>query len=72
MIGAIWEDVKYAGRSLRRTPGFTAAAVVTLALGMGANTTIFTLLDAVLFKPLPVSRPHELVSAIPASSRGTR
>jgi len=60
MITSTWQDVTYAVRSLRRTPGFTAAAIVTLALGMGANATIFTLLDAVLFKPLPVSRPDEL------------
>ena len=62
MIGTLWQDVKYAARSLRHTPGFTAAAIVTLALGMGANATIFTLLDAVLFKPLPVSRPDELLT----------
>ena len=74
--------MKFAARSLRRTPGFTAAAVVTLALGIGANATIFTLLDAVLFKPLPVSRPNELVAlyenapdaapdALPDSAGGT-
>ena len=62
MMDTLWQDVKYAARSLRRTPGFTIAAIVTLALGMGANSTIFTLLDAVLFKPLPVSRPGELVT----------
>jgi len=62
MIDTLWQDVKYAVRSLRHTPGFTAAAIVTLALGMGANATIFTLLDAVLFKPLPVSRPDELLT----------
>ena len=60
MIDTLWQDLKYAARSLRRTPGFTVAAIVTLALGIGANATIFTLLDAVLFKPLPVSRPGEL------------
>ena len=62
MLDALFQDVKYAARSLRRTPGFTAAAIMTLALGMGANATIFTLLDAVLFKPLPVSRPDELLT----------
>ena len=62
MIDTLWQDVKYGARSLRRTPGFTAAAIVTLALGMGANATIFTLLDAVLFKPLPVSQPDELLT----------
>ena len=62
MLDTLIQDVKYAARSLRHTPGFTAAAIVTLALGMGANATIFTLLDAVLFKPLPVSRPDELLT----------
>ncbi len=62
MVDALIQDVTYAARSLRRTPGFTAAAIVTLALGMGANATIFTLLDAVLFKPLPVSHPEELLT----------
>ncbi len=56
------QDVRYGVRSLRRTPGFTLAAVLTLALGIGANTTIFTLLDAVVFKPLPVPAAHELVT----------
>ena len=56
------QDVRYAVRSLRRTPSFTLAVVVTLALGIGANTAIFTLLDAVMFKPLPLPAPHELVT----------
>src|SRR4051812_7099492 len=54
-------DVQYAARSLRRTPGFAAVAVLTLALGIGANVTIFTLLDAVVLKPLPVPAASELV-----------
>ena len=54
----------YAARSLRRTPGFAAAAIVTLALGIGANTAIFTLLDAVMFKPLNVPAPDDLVASI--------
>jgi predicted permease len=72
------QDIRYAARSLRRTPGFTVAAVVTLALGIGANTTIFTLLDAVIFKPLQVPAAHELVTlyenapeGVPDSTGGT-
>jgi predicted permease len=55
-------DVQYATRTLRQTPGFTAVALLTLALGIGANVTIFTLLDAVVLKPLPVPAANELVA----------
>src|SRR5262249_57652982 len=56
------QDLRYAGRTLRKNPAFTLAAVLSLALGIGANTAIFTLLDAVVFKPLPVPAPSELVT----------
>ncbi|HUG55374.1 MAG TPA: ABC transporter permease, partial [Vicinamibacteria bacterium] len=55
-----WRDVRYGVRSLARTPGFTAAAVVALALGMGATTAIFTVVDAVLLRPLPYRDPESL------------
>jgi predicted permease len=61
-LDVLLKDVRYGARSLRRTPGFTIAAIVTLALGIGANSTIFTLLDAVILKALPVPAPHELVT----------
>jgi macrolide transport system ATP-binding/permease protein len=54
------DDLKYAFRRLWQQPGFTITAVLTLALGLGANTAIFTLLQAVIYRPLPVSRPAEL------------
>jgi len=54
---SIIQDLKHAARALRNTPTFTAAAVATLALGIGANTAIFQLLDAVRLRSLPASHP---------------
>jgi predicted permease len=58
---SICRDVRYAVRTLRKSPGFAAVSVLTLALGIGATTAIFSLLDAVLLKSLPVTNPEELV-----------
>ena len=60
-LDEIGRDIRYAFRMLTRNPGFSAVVVVTLALGIGANTAIFSLIDALMLRSLPVRNPHELV-----------
>src|SRR5581483_2513838 len=60
-LDSFWADVRYALRQIRKSPAFAATAVLTLALGIGANTAIFSLMNAVMFRFLPVQTPKELV-----------
>src|SRR6202162_3383603 len=57
----IWQDLCYAARGLRKNPGFTAVVMFSLALGIGANSTIFSVLNAVMFRPLPYEQPDQLM-----------
>jgi putative ABC transport system permease protein len=61
MPDALFQDLRYAIRALRSNPGFAAVAILSLALGIGANTAIFSLIDSVMLKTLPVSHPEELL-----------
>jgi predicted permease len=61
-LESLWRDVRYAGRTLRKSPAFSAVVVLTLALGIGANTAIFSVINAIMLRPLPVERPEDLIS----------
>jgi putative ABC transport system permease protein len=61
---SLWQDVRYAARVLWAKPGFTAVAVVTLALGIGANSAVFSVADAFLFRPLPFRDMHHLAAVM--------
>ena len=71
LLESFFQDVRYGCRMLRRSPGFTTIAVITLALGIGANTALFTIVDAVLLKPLPVKDPSRLVMMVWDSANRT-
>ncbi len=69
-LETLWQDVRFGARMLRKNPGFTAVAVLTLALGIGANTAIFSLVDVVLFRPLPITKPSEVVRLTTGKTHG--
>lgn len=61
-MSGLWGDIKLAARMLVKRPGFTAVAVITLALGIGANTAIFSVVNGLMFRPLPVPEAERLVA----------
>jgi predicted permease len=70
-LDTLWRDLRFSVRSLRKKPGFTTVVVLSLALGIGANTAIFSLVDGIVFRPLPVPNPGGLVTIDIAASRLT-
>ena len=71
----MWQDVRYGARLLRKHPAFAATAILTLAVGIGTTTTVFSVVEAEIWKPLPFPDAHRLVALYttgPSASRGSR
>src|SRR2546426_7443796 len=67
----LYQDLRYALRQLRKTPGFPAVTVITLALGIGATTAIFSVVYGVLLRPLPYTDPSRIMAVFEVNTKGT-
>ena len=72
LVESLWTDVKYAARAYAKTPSFTLAVIATLALGIGASTAIFSMVNGILLQPLPLREPHRLVYINELAANGNR
>src|SRR5688500_15491413 len=70
-MSTLLKDLRYGFRMLAKTPAFTVVAVLSLALGIGANTTVFSLMDAVMLRSLPVANPEEIVEVATGEPGGS-
>ena len=70
MVETLLKDIRYALRWMRRSPGFSAVAILSLGLGVGVNTAMFSLVDSLLFRPLPVTSPDTLVDVFTTGGDG--
>ena len=71
MLETFWQDVKHGVRMLVKNPGFTLVAVISIAIGVGANAAMFSVADGLLLRPLQVPRPGEIVAVSATSPRAS-
>src|SRR5262245_61712899 len=71
MLETLFQDLRFGARALRRNPGFSAVALLSMALAIGINTAVFSLINAIVLRPLPVRNPDELVALYAMNSKNS-